>query len=161
MNTLSNFISILEAVSDHLSGDIELLSEESKLKLTPYQKAQRNRRQTVATHTSRPAKQSTFYMHAVRAIFMNLRKQGQSFIGSAKGGQNIAKHMLTTNEYGSGQPNGDVKLTSKGLRRNRMHAREPGHILKKKKKAYDYIMGIQRKNAAQKQAVKQKAASAG
>jgi len=158
---VTNSIIILEAINEHLAADTGLLCEAAKSKLTPYQKAQRNRRQTVGTHTSRPAKQSTFYMHAVRAIFMNLRKQGQSFKGSAKGGQNIAKHMLTKNGYGSGQPTGDVRLTGKGHKRNRMHTREPGHIKKKKQKAYDYIMGIQRKDAAKKQAVKQKAASAG
>ncbi len=152
---------ILEAIVDYMSADVEVLSEAKSSKLTPYQKAQKNRRQTVATHTARPAKQSTFYMHAVRAIFMNLRGRGESFKGAAKGGQNIGKHMLTKNGYGSGQPNGDVKLTGKGHKRNRMHTSEPGHIKKKKQKAYDYIMGIQRKSAAKKRAVKQKAASAG
>jgi hypothetical protein len=42
-----------------------------------------------------------------------------------------------------------------------MHNAEPGHIKKKKKKAYDYIMGIQRRAAQKQQAVKQKAAGAG
>lgn len=156
-NFLSNSIVILEAINEHLADNTDMLVEA----MTPYQKAQRNRRQTVGAHTTRAAKQSTFYMHAVRAIFMNLRKGGQSFKGSAKGGQNIAKHMLTKNGYGSGQTSGDVKLTGKGQKRNRMHTKEPGHIKQKKQKAYDYILGIQRKSAAKKQAVKQKAASAG
>jgi len=158
---VSTSIALLESINGFMVDGKESLTEAKTSKLTPYQKAQKNRRQTVGTHTARAAKQSTFYMHAVRAIFMNLRKTGQSFAGSAKGGQNIAKHMLTKNKYGAGQPTGDVKLTGKGLKRNRMHSAEPGHVKKKKQKAYDYILGIQRKQAAKKQAVKQKAASAG
>jgi hypothetical protein len=155
-----NSISILEEIFDHMCED-HLLMEGAPSKLTPFQKAQRNRRQTVGMHTVDPTKQSTFYQHAVRAIFMNLRKHGESFKGSAKGGQNIAKHMLRKNGYGTGQPSGNVKLTGKGRKRNRMHSAEPPHIKKKKQSAYDYIMGIQRRKAVRKANVARKAASAG
>ena len=130
-------------------------------KLTPYQKAQRNRRQTVAAHSPRPARQSTFYRHAVRAIFQNLRKGGESFKGAAAGGQRIAQHMLKKNGYASGQPSGNFQLSGKGHSRNRKHTNEPSSIKKKKDKAYDYIMGIQRRQKKQKELVKSKAASAG
>lgn len=154
---VSNMNEILEGVLEALGGSV-LLDE---AELTPYQKAQRNRRQTVATHTHRPAKASTFYVHAVRAIFQNLRKRGESFQGSAKGGQNIARTMMTKYGYASGQPNGSIRLSGKGLKRNRMHAKEPSSIKKKKQRAYDYIMGIQRKNAEKKAAVARKAMGAG
>ena len=144
-----------------MAEEKQLLDEAYKSKLTPYQKAQRNRRQTVATHTARPSKQSTFYKHAVRAIFMNLRKNGESFKGAAKGGQNIARTMMTKYSYANGQPTGDIRLTGKGHKRNRMHTREPGHIKKKKERAYDYIMGIQRRQAQKKAQVKRKAMTAG
>jgi len=153
-------VDILSEIVNFMMED-NLLMEARPSKLTPYQKAQQNRRQTIATHTQHPAKQSTFYMHAVRAIFQNLRKRGESFKGSAKGGQNIARTMMTKHDYASGNPRGGIKLTGKGRKRNRMHTSEPGHIKKKKQRAYDYIMGIQRRAAQQKQAVKQKAAGAG
>ena len=152
---------ILETIIDHMVEEDQLLTEAYKSKLTPYQKAQRNRRQTIATHTARPSKQSTFYQHAVRAIFMNLRKNGESFKGAAKGGQNIARTMMTKNGYANGQKTGDVKLSGKGHKRNRMHTKEPGHVRKKKQRAYDYIMGIQRKQAQRKAQVSRKAMTAG
>lgn len=154
---VSNCNEILEAVVEFMTGDDELM----EAKLTPYQKAQRNRRQTVATHTHRPAKASTFYVHAVRAIFQNLRKRGESFTGSAKGGQNIARTMMTKHGYATGQPSGAVRLTSKGRKRNQMHAREPAHVKNKKQRAYDYIMGIQRRKKAKKAAAADKAMGAG
>jgi len=136
----------------------ELLFEE----MTPYQKAQQARRQTVAAHTPRPAKQSVFYKHAVRAIFKKLRKDGESFKGSAKGGQLISQHMLKKNGYAQGQPRGgSFSLTSKGLSRNIKHAKEPKALRAKKEKAYDYIMGIQRRAKEKQQQMKTKAASAG
>lgn len=162
---LDNMLPILEAVVDFMSDDgyedFALLSEAVPRKLTPYQKALQARRQTVAAHTHKPAKASTFYMHAVRAIFQNLRKRGESFHGSAKGGQNIARVMLTKNGYATGQPTGQITLTAKGNKRNRMHTKEPKHIRDKKQKAYDYIMGIQRQTAAKKAQVQRKAMGAG
>jgi len=134
---------------------------EGKRKLTPYQKAQRNRRQTVAAHTPRPAKQSAFYKHAVRAIFQKLRKDGESFKGSAKGGQLIAQWMLKKYSYAQGKEGGNFSLTSKGKKRNLKHTNEPAGVRKKKEKAYDYIMGIQRRQQQKQQKVKRKAASAG
>lgn len=151
---------ILFVIVEHMTEENALL-EGRPSKLTPYQKAQRNRRQTVATHTHKPAKASTFYVHAVRAIFQSLRKRGESFKGSAKGGQNIARHMLTKYGYAMGNEGGGIKLTGKGRKRNAMHTKEPAHIKKKKQKAYDYILGIQRKVAQQKAQVVRKAAGAG
>jgi hypothetical protein len=136
----------------------ELLFEE----MTPYQKAQQARRQTVAAHTPRPAKQSVFYKHAVRAIFKKLRKDGESFKGSAKGGQLISQYMLKKYGYAQGQPRGgSFSLTSKGLGRNMKHAKEPKALRAKKEKAYDYIMGIQRRAKEKQTQMKTKAASAG
>jgi hypothetical protein len=100
-------------------------------------------------------------MHAVRAIFQNLRKRGESFHGAAKGGQNIARTMMTKYDYATGQQTGQIKLTGKGLRRNKMHAREPAHVRDKKQKAYDYIMGVQRQSVAKKAQVQRKAQGAG
>jgi hypothetical protein len=163
MRTVAESLSIVRGIA----ADLEILCEAKPSKLTPYQKAQQKRRQTIATHTVNPAKQSIFYKHAVRAIFSKLRKQGDSFQGSAKGGQNIAKWMLKHNGYGTpsqdktGEETGGVKLTGKGIRRNRMHAAEPKGVRDRKEKAYDWIMGIQRKKAQQKQAVQRKSASAG
>ena len=156
--TLKESLTLLEFMKEDLAGG-ECLMEASKL--TPYQKAQRNRRQTVATHTPRPAKQSSFYKHAVRAIFQKLRKGGSSFKGAAKGGQLIAQYMLKKNDYAKGQTSGGFSLTSKGNKRNLKHTREPSSVRKKKDKAYDYIMGIQRRAAARQQQVKRKAMGAG
>lgn len=139
----------------------DTLLEAIPRKLTPYQKAQAKRRQTVAAHTANPAKQSAMYKHAVRAIFQKLRKSGDSFAGAAKGGQNIAKHMMAKNGYASGQESGAIKLTGKGRRRNRMHLAEPKGIRDKKEKAYNWIMGIQARKAADKEAVRRKTLSAG
>lgn len=160
---VDNVVSILEAVLDFTSDDDSpaLLTEATPRKLTPYEKALQGRRQTVAAHTFKPAKASIFYMHAVRAIFQNLKKRGESFHGAAKGGQNIAREMLLKNGYATGQHTGQINLTGKGLGRNKMHAREPKHIRDKKQKAYDYIMGIQRQKAAQKSQVQRKAMGAG
>lgn len=160
MSFVTTSVDILSEIVAHMTEET-LLMEGRPSKLTPYQKAQRNRRQTIATHTQAPAKQSTFYMHAVRAIFQSLRKSGESFKGAAKGGQNIARTMMTKHGYASGNPRGGIKLSGKGRKRNRMHTSEPGHVKKKKQKAYDYIMGIQRRKAQRQQAVKQKAAGAG
>jgi hypothetical protein len=151
---------MLEFLKEDLAGPESLL-EAAPSKLTPYQKAQRNRRQTVAAHTPRPAKQSVFYKHAVRAIFQKLRKGGSSFKGAAKGGQLIAQYMLKKNGYASGQASGNFSLSSKGHKRNLKHTREPAGIRRKKEKAYDYIMGIQRRAAQRQQQVKHKAAGAG
>lgn len=137
------------------------LCEAKKSKLTPYQKAQRNKRQTVAAHTPRPSKQSTFYQHAVRAIFQKLRKDGSSFKGAAKGGQLIAQYMLKKYGYANGQEGGNFSLSTKGNKRNRKHNIEPMSTRKKKSKAYDYIMGIQRRQAQKQQQVKHKALGAG
>lgn len=154
---------MLEAVSKKLSGAGSL----TEGNMTPYQKAQQRRRQTIAAHTPRPAKQSTFYKHAVRAIFQKLRKDGESFKGSAKGGQLIAQWMLKQHGYAQGKTSpegidtGNFSLTSKGRKRNRVHNAEPAGIKKKKAKAYDYIMGIQRRAQAKQQAVQHRAAGAG
>lgn len=161
ISRLTQSVDLLEALVEGLQGRVyehELLEVS---KLTPYQKAQRNRRQTVAAHTPRPAKQSVFYKHAVRAIFQNLRKTGEGFKGAAAGGQRIAQHMLKKNGYATGQPSGNFQLTSKGHSRNKKHTSEPSSIRKKKEKAYDYIMGIQRRQQKRQQQVKSKAASAG
>ena len=151
---------LVEVVSDWCDQESGLL-EASKSKLTPFQKAQRNRRQTVAAHTPRPAKQSTFYKHAVRAIFQNLRKSGEGFKGAAAGGQRIAQHMLKKYGYASGQESGNFRLTSKGHSRNRKHTNEPSSVKKKKSAAYDYIMGIRRRQQKQQKNVRNKSASAG
>jgi len=158
--TLKESLVLLEFLKEEL-GRRELLSEAAPTKLTPYQKAQQSRRQTLAAHTPRPAKQSAFYKHAVRAIFQKLRKGGSSFKGAAKGGQLIAQHMLKRNGYAQGSFTGNFGLTSKGKTRNLKHTREPAGIRAKKEKAYDYIMGIQRRQAQRQQQVKQKAAGAG
>jgi hypothetical protein len=157
--TLTESVFMLEALLEEFSG--ECLVEAKASKLTPYQKAQRNRRQTVAAHTPRPAKQSVFYKHAVRAIFQNLRKGGESFGGGAKGGQLIAQWMLKKHGYAQGQPGGGFSLTSKGKRRNLKHTREPAGVRQRKEKAYDYIMGIQRRAAKQQKQLKAKAVGAG
>lgn len=158
--TLTESLVLLEFLKEDLM-EHQALFEAKTSKLTPYQKAQRNRRQTVAAHTPRPAKQSTFYKHAVRAIFQKLRNGGSSFKGAAKGGQLIAQYMIKKHGYGQGQASGNFSLTSKGQKRNLKHTREPGGIRAKKEKAYDYIMGIQRRQAARQQQVKHKAAGAG
>lgn len=158
--TLTESLVMLKFLKEELAGP-ESLFEANVSKLTPYQKAQRHRRQTVAAHTPRPAKQSSFYKHAVRAIFQKLRKGGSSFTGAAKGGQLIAQYMIKKNGYGQGQTGGGFSLTSKGKKRNLKHTREPGGIRRKKEKAYDYIMGIQRRQAVRQQQVKHKAAGAG
>jgi hypothetical protein len=158
--TLTESVFMLEALLDEFS-EPEYLVEKKVSKLTPYQKAQRNRRQTVAAHTPRPAKQSVFYKHAVRAIFQNLRKTGEGFKGSAKGGQLIAQWMLKKHGYAQGQAGGGFSLTSKGKKRNLKHTREPAGVRKKKEQAYDYIMGIQRRAAQRQQQVKHKALGAG
>jgi hypothetical protein len=157
--TLTESICLLQFVLEELEDQRCVLSEASKL--TPYQKAQRNRRQTVASHSPRPAKQSKFYKHAVSAIFKKLRKNGESFKGSSKGGQLIAQWMLKKHGYANGDMTGNFKLTSKGHSRNRKHTSEPSGISKRKDKSYDYIMGIQRRKKARQQQVQQKAASAG
>jgi len=167
----------MQSFHDNFSSLQKILTliEAKKTKMTPYQKAQQRRRQTIATHTKNPAKQSVFYKHAVRAIFQALRKKGDSFGSAAKGAQNVARWMLTTTgetkrkpenkgqrePYGTGDESGGFRLNSKGLRRNRMHASEPKSIRKRKEAAYDYIMGIQRRREAKKEIVRQKAASAG
>jgi len=156
--TVTESLFMLRFLVEEMEG-ARYLTEASKL--TPYQKAQRGRRQTVAAHSPRPARQSTFYKHAVRAIFQKLRKDGSSFKGAAKGGQLIAQHMLKKNGYASGQASGNFSLTSKGRTRNLKHTSEPAGIRKKKEKAYDYIMGIQRRQAKRQQQVKHKAAGAG
>lgn len=168
---VDSMIPILEAVVDFVSdgkGPVVLVESPitpdeilAKKRTTPYQKAMKARRQTVAAHTHRPAKASVFYMHAVRAIFQNLRKGGESFHGAAKGGQNIARTMMTKNGYATGKETGQINLTGKGLRRNKMHAKEPAHIRDKKQKAYDYIMGIQRQKVSKQAQVQRKAVGAG
>jgi hypothetical protein len=157
--SLSENLILLEFIVDETGG--EYLYEATKSKLTPYQKAQQRRRQTVATHTPRPAKQSTFYKHAVRAIFNKLRKDGEGFRGAAKGGQLIAQWMLKKYGYASGREGGDFSLSGKGHNRNRKHTSEPKSIKRKKQKAYDYIMGIQRRKAQRQKQVKHKALGAG
>lgn len=159
MFSLTEKIALLEFAIGEISDGDGLLDEASKL--TPYQKTQQRRRQTIATHTPRPSKQSTFYKHAVRAIFGKLRKGGESFTGAAKGGQRIAQWMLKKHGYASGQEGGNFSLTSKGHKRNKKHTSEPKSVLKKKAKAYDYIMGIQRRQQKRQQQVQRKAASAG
>jgi hypothetical protein len=158
--TLIENLVLLEFVLGELSQDDCLVEARQSVK-TPYQKAQAARRQTIAAHTPRPAKQSTFYKHAVRAIFQKLRKNGESFKGSAKGGQLIAQYMLKKHGYASGQDSGQFQLTGKGHSRNRKHTKEPSSIRKRKEMAYDYIMGIQRRAEKRKQQVKQKALGAG
>jgi len=150
--------SLVEAVSGCYEISLVPLITEA---MTPYQKAQRNRRQTIATHSPRPARQSTFYRHAVRAIFQSLRKTGESFRGAAAGGQRIAQHMLKKYGYAMGQPGGNFKLTGKGHSRNRKHTSEPAGIRKRKDKAYDYIMGVQRRQKKRKEQVQMKASGAG
>lgn len=140
---------------------------EAKSKTTPYQKAQRNRRQTIALHTPSPSKQSAFYKHAVRAIFNKLRKDGEGFKGAAKGGQLIAQWMLKKHGYATGSTDdpwadgGKFKLTGKGKKRNRKHTSEPKGVRRRKEAAYDHIMGIQRRAAARRKAVADKAKGAG
>jgi hypothetical protein len=158
--SLKENIVMLETLLAHVSS-LRGLVEAKVSKLTPYQKAQRSRRQTVAAHTPRPAKQSAFYKHAVRAIFQKLRKDGEAFKGSAKGGQLIAQWMLKKYGYASGNPQGGFSLTGKGKERNLKHTREPFGVRKRKEKAYDYIMGIQRRAAAEKQAVVHRSMGAG
>lgn len=161
--TLRESIVMLDCIWSALSGVYHIYEG----KMTPYQKAQQKRRQTIAAHTPRPAKQSAFYKHAVRAIFTKLRKSGESFNGSAKGGQLIAQWMLKQYGYAhgktgsSGIDTGDFSLTSKGRSRNRVHAAEPAGLRKKKDKAYDYILGIQRRSQAKQQQVKSKSMGAG
>jgi hypothetical protein len=157
--TLTEKVLLLEFAVEELAGEVQLLDEASKL--TPYQKAQQNRRRTIATHSPRPSKQSTFYKHAVRAIFQNLRKSGESFKGAARGGQLIGQWMLKKYGYASGNNTGGFSLSAKGHKRNKKHTSEPSSIRAKKAKAYDYIMGIQRKQQKRQQQVKHKAASAG
>jgi hypothetical protein len=158
--SLKENIVMLETLLEHVSSHRDLV-EAKVSKLTPYQKAQRSRRQTVAAHTPRPAKQSAFYKHAVRAIFQKLRKDGEAFNGSAKGGQLIAQWMMKKYGYASGNPQGGFSLTGKGKARNMKHTREPFGVRKRKEKAYDYIMGIQRRAAAKKQAVVHRSMGAG
>jgi len=158
--TLTENLILLEFLLGELSGS-EYLVEKKISKLTPYQKAQRARRQTVAAHTPRPAKQSVFYKHAVRAIFQKLRKGGDGFKGSARGGQLIAQHMLKKHGYAAGSPSGNFSLTSKGRKRNLKHVREPAGVRARKERAYNYIMGIQKRAAQRQQQVKAKAAGAG
>lgn len=162
--TVKENLVLLEALVDELSGTTSL-DEESKL--TPYQKAQQNRRKTLAAHTPRPAKQSVFYKHAVRAIFQKLRKNGEGFKGAAKGGQLIAQWMLKKYGYAQGKygetgvDTGDFSLTSKGRKRNIVHSKEASSIRKKKERAYDYIMGIQRRDQARQQQIKHRSMGAG
>lgn len=162
---LADVLILLEALAFELSGPnllCERSTEMERKKLTPYQKAQRARRQTIAAHTPRPAKQSVFYKHAVRAIFNKLRSGGEGFRGAAAGGQRIAQYMLKKHGYASGDAEtGNFSLTSKGKGRNMKHAKEPAGLRRRKERAYDYIMGIQRRVAQRQQQVKQKAASAG
>ena len=158
--TVQESIVMLEALLEEFVGP-EYLVEKKVSKLTPYQKAQQRRRQTVAAHTPRPAKQSTFYRHAVRAIFQKLRKDGEGFKGAAKGGQLIAQWMLKKYLYANGSPSGNFSLTGKGKSRNLKHTREPLGVKKRKDKAYDYIMGIQRRKVQKQQAVKHKSMGAG
>jgi hypothetical protein len=164
--TVRESIVMLESLVEDQIG--KGLFEAKQSKLTPYQKAQQNRRQTIALHTPRPSKQSVFYKHAVRAIFQKLRKDGEAFRQAAKGGQLIAQWMLKKHKYATGSAadpwaeGGGFSLTAKGNKRNRdKHLKEPKSVLKKKAKAYDWIMGIQRRQAAQKQAVKSKSLGAG
>ena len=163
--SVTESIVMLEELLGHQA---DTMITEAKSKLTPYQKAQRNRRMTIAHHTPRPAKQSVFYKHAVRAIFQKLRKDGEAFKQAAKGGQLIAQWMLKKYGYATGSTSdpwaggGHFSLTSKGNKRNRdKHLKEPKSVLKKKAMAYDYIMGIQRRAAAKDQQVKAKARGAG
>ena len=141
-------------MNEILHSILFVITEASRL--TPYQKTQQRRRQTIATHTSRPAKQSTFYRHAVRAIFRKLKGDGNSFSGAAKGGQLIAQWMLKKYGYANGLPDGNFRLTSKGKKRNKKHTSEPKSVRNKKDKTYDYIMGIQRKQKAQKRGISNK-----
>jgi hypothetical protein len=158
--TLKEKLVLLEFALDELDDNYLVEARESVR--TPYQKAQQARRQTVAAHSPRPAKQSVFYKHAVRAIFQKLRKSGESFKGAAKGGQLIAQHMLKKNGYAAGKGmGGNFSLTGKGHSRNKKHTKEPVSLRKKKSMAYDYIMGIQRRAEKRKQQVKQKALGAG
>jgi hypothetical protein len=150
-----------------MKASIAAQLNEAKSKLTPYQKAQRNRRQTIALHTTNPSKQSTFYKHAVRAIFNKLRKDGEGFKGAAKGGQLIAQWMLKKYKYATGTiddpwaDGGKFKLTAKGVKRNRKHTSEPAGLRKRKEAAYNHIMGIRKREVAKRQAVTDKARGAG
>ena len=165
--SVNEYCCMVETLTQYFRG---VLCEATKSKLTPFQKAQRNRRQTVALHTQKPSTQSTFYKHAVRAIFNKLRKDGESFRGSAKGGQLIAQWMMKKYGYAHGShiPDqedpeniGRVILTSKGKQRNRKHTSEPKSVLARKQKAYDHIMGIRRKRAAKEKSVADKSLGAG
>jgi len=151
---------LLESICRFMDGS-EVLSEARKSKLTPYQKAQQKRRRTVAAHSPRPAKQSVFYKHAVRAIYNNLRKRGEGFKGAVKGGQLIAQWMLKKYGYATGQPTGNFRLTGKGLKRNVKHVREPSSVRRRKERAYDYLMGIQRRKKKEKEQVRLKSIGAG
>jgi hypothetical protein len=153
-----------------MKASIAAQLNEAKSKLTPYQKAQLNRRQTIALHTMNPSKQSTFYKHAVRAIFNKLRKDGEGFKGAAKGGQLIAQWMMKKYGYAVGNHDstkedpeniGRVRLTSKGVKRNRKHTSEPAGLRKRKEAAYNHIMGIRKREVAKRQAVTDKARGAG
>jgi len=159
MFSLEEKLVLLEFVMDEFQDTC--LCEARQTVMTPYQKAQAARRQTIAAHTPRPAKQSVFYKHAVRAIFQKLRNGGESFKGSAKGGQLIAQHMLKKNGYATGKQTGNFQLTGKGHSRNRKHTKEPASVRRRKEIAYDYIMGIQRRAEKRKQQVKHKALGAG
>lgn len=163
--TAEDYLFMLEMLSDDLEYSIEEAS-----KLTPYQKAQRGRRQTIALHTKNPAKQSAFYKHAVRAIFNKLKKSGEGFRGAAKGGQLIAQWMMKKYGYSHGSHEtdnedpsniGKMRLTSKGIRRNRKHTSEPASVRARKERAYDHIIGIQRKSRAKQQQVSKKSLGAG
>lgn len=163
MFSVSESVFLLEEIIDHMVH----YDHVCEAQMTPYQKAQQARRQTIAAHTPRPAKQSPFYQHMVRAIFQKLRKNGEAFKGAAKGGQLIAQWALKKHGYAQGKTDhfgmdtGDFSLTSKGRSRNLKHSKEPASIRDKKRKAYDYIMGIQRRQQQRQQQVIRKAAGAG
>lgn len=159
--TLTETLFLLEFLKEELTESVCLTEESRSGTLTPYQKAQMARRQTVAAHTPRPAKQSAFYKHAVRAIFNKLRRTGESFRGAAKGGQLIAQYMLKKHGYATGHPSGGFSLTSKGKTRNLKHTKEPRSVYDKKSRAYDHIMGVQRRQKQVQQNLQAKAKSAG
>lgn len=147
----------LERLNDLLDMTFSLM----EANLTPFQKMQMKRRQTVATHTARPAKQSVFYKHAVVAIQKKLRKRGEGRSSATAGGQKIAHYMMNKYGYGDIDDRGHLRLTSKGLSRNRKHIKEPSSVRARKEKAYDFIMGIQRKKKDRAAQIRSKAIGAG
>lgn len=147
----------IETLNDLLSGAFSIV----EANVTPFQKMQQKRRQTVAMHTARPAKQSTFYKHAVVAIQKKLRKRGEGRSSATGGGQKIAHYMMTKNGYGKTDKRGSLSLTGKGLSRNKKHVGEPASVRARKERTYDFLMGIQRKKKDRASQLKSKAVGAG